>query len=675
MIPAKVVMKATFERAGEIIIFKPSPLQITDKSSFIPPDDVVEMLEKRGNDIVVEQTLDIADFNLLFRDMSKYFAIQPEKELPVAGMPKSLLNTCGNVVTDKLTARYVVGQPAEISEVLARNLPPAELADFVMYKTTLYSLKNQYSVDGLQRFLLHFLKTYSRTDLPDYVKAEMKMAKKRIKSQCYKLSVSNKSSKREHSKYCHIDWTIVALGCFHQFLSCAYSNSLEYIFFLLKFRQQQHFIRSPVPQIPFCLSRLIPQHECLMEHLTTLDDEDLNTRVYRPRETKHEEFMVVMTAIAENAWRGAHHEVLAYAALALCNDEMHYNPYWRKYYFFVWGEVAVSLAKLNMPETFAHSCLANMSEFALNCVSFELDTLLYKQKVASAYRQCEQEKKYMKMILSIAPKHSRFYRNSVLVHLSSRKREFENMLAYSYTIRKDESGVLQRESAFDRKPSQVSKFEDSMENQLMEYKKFLHTMCATFGRESKMAIFRQHLVLVDLYDILLSFLKCGWKFKADWARITSSLATTTCDERHFASFHNDDLHESMYSIVMSRLKKDLSLQTKVVNHQVWANVCFTHFLFLTIVDCKANIVEYFRQEALQIYQFHNNSHRKTFLMENVAHNFNMETCKEEPKIEKPCTIQWILRNAPNVKQLVRLGISSAARFDTWAFDFNWQPMN
>jgi hypothetical protein len=62
-------------------------------------------------------------------------------------------------------------------------------------------------------------------------------------------------------------------------------------------------------------------------------------------------------------------------------------------------------------------------------------------------------------------------------------------------------------------------------------------------------------------------------------------------------------------------------------------------------------------------------------MENVAHNFNMETCKEEPKIEKPCTIQWILRNAPNVKQLVRLGISSAARFDTWAFDFNWQPMN
>ncbi len=141
MIPAKVVMKATFERAGEIIIFKPGPLHITDKSSFIPPDDVVEMLEKRGNDIVVEQTLDIADFNLLFRDMSKYFAIQPEKELPVAGMPKSLLNTCGNVVTDKLTARYVVGQPAEISEVLARNLPPAELADFVMYKTTLYSLK------------------------------------------------------------------------------------------------------------------------------------------------------------------------------------------------------------------------------------------------------------------------------------------------------------------------------------------------------------------------------------------------------------------------------------------------------------------------------------------------------------------------------------------------------
>lgn len=104
MIPAKVVMKATFERAGEIIIFKPSPLQITDKSSFIPPDDVVEMLEKRGNDIVVEQTLDIADFNLLFHDMSKYFAIQPEKELPVAGRTRMVM-AIATTASEKLTTR------------------------------------------------------------------------------------------------------------------------------------------------------------------------------------------------------------------------------------------------------------------------------------------------------------------------------------------------------------------------------------------------------------------------------------------------------------------------------------------------------------------------------------------------------------------------------------------
>ena len=71
-----------------------------------------------------------------------------------------------------------------------------------------------------------------------------------------------------------------------------------------------------------------------MEHLTVLDEEDRNTRVYKPRNTKHEEFMVCMNAIAENAWRGAHHEVLAYAALVLCNDDMLYNQYWKKYYFF-----------------------------------------------------------------------------------------------------------------------------------------------------------------------------------------------------------------------------------------------------------------------------------------------------------------------------------------------------
>ncbi len=79
MILASVVKKATFECAGEILPLKSCPLYITDKSTFIPPKGIVKLLEKNRHDIVVEQTLDAAKFNLLFHYMSKYFTIQPKK--------------------------------------------------------------------------------------------------------------------------------------------------------------------------------------------------------------------------------------------------------------------------------------------------------------------------------------------------------------------------------------------------------------------------------------------------------------------------------------------------------------------------------------------------------------------------------------------------------------------
>jgi hypothetical protein len=686
MIPASVLMRATFERAGESSGGQGS-LHITNDSHFLPPDDVVEMLERHGQQIVVEQTLDAAKFHLLFRDMSKQFAGQPKKEVALAGRPKSLVTTCANAVPHTIRARYVASQPKEIAEVLACNLPPEELSDFVLTETSLKSLKQSYSIDGIQMFLLHFLKTYSRDDLPDYVKREMKVAKKSIASQCYKLSLSNKTTKREYSKFCHIDWTFVALGCFTQFLSVGYNTELEYIFFLLKFRQQQQCIRSPVPHVPFCLSRLIPEQECLLDQLASVDEFEKNTREYRPRKTKHEEFMVCMTAIAENAWRGAHHEVLAYAALVLCNDDMLHNPYWKKYYFFVWGELAVSLAKLNMPESFSQSCLAKMKEYAVKCISFELDSLLYEQKVASAYRHFTKEKKLMKLILSLVPKHSRFYRNSLMVHLSSRKREFENMLAFAYVVRLEETDEANAFFGFDIRQSSTAKFLDLIEDQLAEHKQLMHKACATFKNGFKNAIFHQHLLLVQMYDDVMSFMKYGWTMKRTWRMNEACLANSTCHERHFVSFHTKFTDEHTYKREMLAIKRELELQTKVVNHQTWADICFTHFLLIQTVNNNSNtnnsnnsleILEFFRQEAIKIYDFHNNHFRKVFLVDAVRHNFSLKNSSEEedePKIEPHCTIQWIIRNAPNVKKLIRLGISSADRFDIWSASFIWQRMN
>ena len=81
-------MKTTFERAGQKESEKACPYHISDNSSFIPPDDIVESLERNGHNVIVQKTLSSAEFHALFRDMSKYFDNQP-KDTYVKGNPTS----------------------------------------------------------------------------------------------------------------------------------------------------------------------------------------------------------------------------------------------------------------------------------------------------------------------------------------------------------------------------------------------------------------------------------------------------------------------------------------------------------------------------------------------------------------------------------------------------------
>ncbi len=198
-------------------------------------------------------------------------------------------------------------------------------------------------------------------------------------------------------------------------------------------------------------------------------------------------------------------------------------------------------------------------------------------------------------------------------------------------------------------------------------------MCATFYKV-KWRYFNNIFCWLKCTMIYCHLSSVDGNFKK-WTMIEASLAITSCDKLYFVSFHTDNIDEDAYKFQMLRLNRDLGLQTKVVNHQAWANMCFFQFLYLTIVNCSSEIVDFFWQEALEIYSFHNNSHRKIFLVPSLAQTFKLKTCQEEPKIEPHCTIQWIIRNAPNVKKLIRLGISSAEWFDTWALIYNWSKMN
>ena len=671
-----VVMKATFERVGgeeaKARGADASPFYISDHTLFIPPDDIVHSVEKNGHSVIVERTLNAADFHALFRDISKYLPNQPKNPY-VVGNPCSLLAASSRVATQSLKATFVAKQPREFAEQMACNLPPAELADFVRREKTVEDMRKDFTVDGLQNFLLYFFKTYSRSDLPDYVRRELKLAKKNIKTSVYNMA-GGRSKNLSNWRYFHIDWVFPALGCFNQLYQFPFRNDSEYIFYLLKFRHQRQYGRYPIPNVPFCLSRLVPERDYMIQDLRTLDDEsEKNTRVYIPKEFKHEEFLMSMRAIVEGAWRECHHEVLAFATLVLCNEDMLYHPYWKKYYFYVWGELAVSLAELNLPESFAYSCLEKMKDYAEKCISFDLDTLLYEQKVSSAFGKNELEELLFNKIIELVPKHSCFFYNSLKIHMTSFKRNVENLLAKAYAYRKDGHDTFNTFFGMDVRKNALIKFEDSIEELLNKEKKLMHKMCATISSEKKREAFEHQLMLIRLYEELLVNIKYQYGSENHWSLVEASLVATECHERHFVSYYKGPVEEQQYLLKMNEIKKKIEKQTKVVNHLTWAHVCFTHLLMLKAVDIeRPNIEDFLYEEAFRIYKIHNHPRALTIKAHLLLHTQeNSFVFKEPAKVEKNCSIAWLIRNGPKVKQYIRLGISSAERFDLWLTTFDW----
>ena len=675
-----VVMKTTFERVGgggggdgeEVKGALESPLFIGDSSDFIPADDLVCLLEKNGQNIIVERTLNPAEFHSLFRKVSEYFPNQPKNQY-VIGNPCSLLTASSRVATQSLKAKFVVAQPREFAEQMACNLPPTELGDFVRKEKTVQNMRKDFTVDGTQMFLLHFFKTYSRPDLPNYVRQELKLAKKLIKTSVYNMA-AGRSRNSTNWRFFHIDWVFPALGCFNQLYMFSHRNESEYIFYILKFRHQRQYGRYPIPNVPFCLSRLVPERDHMITDLRTLDDEmTQNTRSYIPKDTKHEEFLMSMRAIAEGAWRQAHHEVLAFATFVLCNEDMLCHPYWKKYYFYVWGEVAVSLAELNLPETFAYSCLEKMKDYGEKCISFEIDTLLYEQKVHSAFGKYFLAERVFNKIMELVPKHSCFFFNSIKVHMLCFKQNVEDLLAKAFAYRKDGQDDFNTFFGMEVRKNALVKFEDSIEELFEKHKKLMHKMCASISNEKKRIVFEEQLMLIRLYEELLMTIKYNYGSETKWRFVEASLVLSERHERHFVSYYKGPIETEHYLLRLNEIKTKITKQTKVVNHIAWANVCFTHLLLLKAVDFeKPNLEEFLYDEALRIYKIHDHPRALTIKAHLVEHTQeNSFVFREPAKIEKNCTIQWLIRNGPKVKQYIRLGISSAERFDLWLATYDW----
>ena len=647
-----VLFKASFERVKKYGEGPFATYHMNENLGFLPTNEGI-MHVSDNHTLKIEKEMTGPDFANLLHEVSKYVQEEP---LIWKNKPKSLLLTAGFTVSQNMTAKQATAQPRELVEATACHLPATELADFLKLNKYMYGLRDYFSIDGLQKFLLHFYKTYERCDLKRHTKEELKRAKKSLKWSVFDMTrIAMRSNKK-------MDWALTSLGCLKQLEQLDATSLFEYRFFATKFRYRRQYVRFPVPEVLFILSRIVPEKDYSESDLPELDDDhERHEQEYRAPLDLRDQFFTLMCGMEEAMWRGSYHEVFAYAAQLLAEQKFVTNLELKKYFLFVWGNLAVCLAKLRIPELFALSCLDKMTPM---CFVQKIDVMHFTQLVMGAYEQYEKEEKLFLEMLDIVPTCSAFFKKMTLAHMSAVEKKIEDMLMQIFANLKK-----WKQTKNDDLENKTRRLERSMLDECDKHIKLMHLLCTITKSLVLRTDFETQLHMMKLYKQMRSCFRYDFKEEEDFYSILC------CIRNHVSMTWNykikvDSFEE--YHQQMLDLKRELQKQTRMLYPKVWADVCYFHLLFLKALRNPEPTIhsEMLYDDALYIYS--QLDHPRAERLEKLYKNEQIfEKPKFDTRINPMCSIVWLAQKAPRVKGLIRHGISSAEKFDLWDADSYW----
>ena len=647
-----VVFKGSFERVRKHGKGPFATYHMNENLGFLPTNEGI-MHVNDNHTLKIEKEMTGPDFANLLHDISKYVQEEP---LLWKNKPKSLLLTASFAVGQTMTARQAREQPRELVEATACHLPPTELLDFLKLNKYMYGLREYFSVDGLQKFLFHFFKTYQRSDLRPHTKAELKRAKKSIKWAVFDMT---RQKLRKDKK---LDWAFSFLGMMKQLDQFDAQGLFEYRFFSLKSRYHKQYVRLPVPSVPFALSRIVPQKDYSESNLPELDEDyERHEHKFQTPLDVRDQFFTFMCGMEEAMWRGSYHEVFAYGAQLLGEDKFVKNVELERYFLFVWSNLAMCLAKLHIHELYALSCLEKMKP---SCFAQNIDVLFTKQVVMGAFEQYEEEEKLMLEIFEMVPTYSAFFRKMILAHMSSVQKKIEDMLMQIFASLKEWNKTKN-----DDLDNELRTLEKLTMQECDKHIKLMHLLCTITKSRNFCENYEVQIHMMKLYKQICSCFRHDYKEEDDFYSILC------CMNTHVSLTWNykilvDSFEE--YNQQMLDLKRDLQKQTRMKYPKVWADVCYFHLLFLKALrDPEPTIFsQMLYDDALDIYS--QLQHPRANRLEKLyKEGLEFEKPKFENKINPLCSITWIAQKAPRVKELIRHGISSAEKFDLWDADSYW----
>ena len=327
------------------------------------------------------------------------------------------------------------------------------------------------------------------------------------------------TTRKEVARNVKFNWVLASLGLFKQLDQFDARFHLEFRFYALKFRYEKQSIRFPIPEINFTLCRIVPLLEDIPGDVAELDQPHVKYRdEFVPPSELKEKFFSYLCGMQESMWRGSWHEVLAYGAHILCHRNWSDIEDLQKYFLHVWGNLAVSLAKLHIPVYYTLSCLYKIVPLSY---AFEIDLKHYKQQVLGAYGQYEKEKEIFTELMQIVPTYSKFFRQIIIAHMSATEKRVEDMLmdligGYAQLDH-------QRNAAMETEMMRIQKAIKKICN---EHIKLMHVVCANSKSEIHIQDYELQIALMMLYKQMMVCIETEGETEEDFYPIMRPVSYT-----------------------------------------------------------------------------------------------------------------------------------------------------
>jgi len=326
------------------------------------------------------------------------------------------------------------------------------------------------------------------------------------------------------------------------------------------------------------------------------------------------------------------------------------------------------LAKLHLPQTFAHSCLFKANSM-IKSFSDKIDFLHFKQQVLDAFEWPTQEKEVYFEISTLVPQKSEFFRKSVVVHIQSILKNLECDLLHMWYLR---NRLPTNDVDFEQR--QIDTFDKGYEKKYEEFAQFLYGLLASPSVHiNSKKLYKDYLIVNELFWIVSLELHWNTSQPSKKEKIDANFQDTNHHLASFVAFWNDSILFHQYEKDLQDLKLKFQKQTRLVNNLLWADVGFSHLLLLKLTHTFAPVqfIQELYNDIYRIYLIY--EHPKANLMKKKMIDCQPYNWPSEVSSANECvSFSWIIKNAPRVKNLIRLGVSSVERFDVKDQSSYWE---